>query len=233
MSDEQLVSAWNESYDRRENYLFLPTDQTVTFFARYLRRRVGLDEVVDMLPQAKGSRMVDVGCGIGRYLVFGTEMGLEMHGNDWSIKAIEQARKHLEEKVGPVANERVLQSDIRELPWTNDYFAHAMSEGVLDSMSFETAKAGMAEISRITKRGGYFYCTLISGDETGRDTDFCGEVVVQQRHEHDTIQSYFNYDKIKLMLDPYVEILDCTLIKMHNYAKNTHKGRWHIVSQFR
>ena len=233
MSDEQLVNAWNSSYERRENYLFWPSDEVVKFFARYLRRRIGIDEIVDVFPEAEGSRMLDVGCGIGRYLVFGTELGLEMYGNDLSRKAVEQARLLLEKKAGPTAKERVVQGDIRKLPWENGFFAHAMSDSVLDSMPFDLAQAGAAEIARITQSGGYFYCNLISGDEMGRAPDFCGEVVVQRQHERDTIQSYFNYTKIKLLLDPFFEILDCTLIQMRNQTKGTHQGRWHVVSRVR
>jgi SAM-dependent methyltransferase len=232
-SEAKLATAWDESYARNENYLFLPTDQTVTFFARYLRRRVGQDEVIDMRPGAAGSRMIDVGCGIGRYLLYGTDLGMEMHGVDRSINAVEKARQLLANRIGEVANERVAQSDIRKLPWGDRFFAHALSEGVLDSMPYETAKAGVGEIARVTEPGGYFFCTLISGDETGRDAEFRDEVIVQNQHEKDTIQSYFNYEKVVDLLEPRMDIVDCTLIQMHNRTKNTHKGRWHVVCRVR
>ncbi|HKY82084.1 MAG TPA: methyltransferase domain-containing protein, partial [Sphingobium sp.] len=221
------------SYARHENFLFWPSDEGVKFFSRYLRRRVGIDEIVDVLPGAKGSRMVDVGCGIGHYLTFGTEMGMEMDRNDISTKAIETARHYLAQKVGPVANERALQGDIQKLPWAEGFFAHAMSDSVLDSMPFEVAQVGTTEIARITRPGGYFYCTLISGDETGRDPDFCGELVVEGKHEHGTIQSYFNYVKIKRLLEPFFEIQNCSLIQVRNQASKTHHGRWHVVARRR
>lgn len=233
INEQYLTSAWDESYSRRENYVFSPCDEMVRFVARYLRRRVGLDEVIDVLPGAAGSRVVDIGCGIGRNLVFGTEMGLEMYGVDLSAKAVSIAQDWLSKKIGPAAKERIVAGDIRSLPWDKQFFAHAISDSALDSMPFEIAQAGVTEVARIVQPGGYFYCNLISGDETGRDPSFCGEVVVEGKHECNTIQSYFNRVKIRRLLEPMFEILSCHLHQISDPVAGTRHGRWHIVSRRR
>lgn len=233
INQHELTSAWDSSYSRRENYVFFPCDEMVRFVARTLRRRVGLDEVIDVLPGAAGSKVIDVGCGIGRNLVFGTEMGLDMYGNDLSEKAVALARDWLGRKIGPAAKEHVIASDIRTLPWPDKFFAHAISDSALDSMPFEIAQSGVAEIARIVQPGGYFYCNLISGDETGREPDFCGEVVVHDTHERDTVQSYFNRVKIRRLLEPMFEILSCQLHQVSDPVAGTRHGRWHVVSRRR
>jgi ubiquinone/menaquinone biosynthesis C-methylase UbiE len=205
----------------------------VRFVSRHLRRRLGLDEVVDVLPGAKGSRVVDIGCGIGRNLMFGTEMGFEMHGIDLSAAAAAQARKWLEAKIGSVAESRVKVGSVTSLPWEDGYFAHGVSDSVLDSMPFETAQKGLAEIARVLQPGGYFYCNLISGDETARDPEFSSEVTVATVHEKDTVQSYFNQSKVFLFLQPYFEIISCELHKISDPIEQTHSGRWHIISRRR
>jgi ubiquinone/menaquinone biosynthesis C-methylase UbiE len=230
---QQLTKAWNSSYDRRENFVFWPCDEIVRFVSRHLRRRIGLDEVIDVLPGAKGSRMVDIGCGIGRNLMFGTEMGFEMHGIDLSAAAAAQARTWLSTKIGPAAESRVLAGSVTSLPWEDGYFAHGVSDSVLDSMPFETAQLGIAEIVRVIRPGGYFYCNLISGDETGRDPEFCSEVIVTTVHESDTVQSYFNQSKVFLFLQKYFEIVSCELHKISDPIQQTHSGRWHIISRRR
>jgi SAM-dependent methyltransferase len=232
-SHDPLSSAWEDSYQRRENHVFYPCDEMVRFVSRHLRRPVGLDEVVDVIPGAAGSRVVDIGCGIGRNLVFGTDMGLEMYGNDLSANAVATARQWLERKVGPAAHERVIASDVRTLPWGDGFFAHAISDSALDSMPFEIAQAGVAEVARVVKTGGYFYCNLISGDETGRDPGFCGEVVVESKHEQNTIQSYFNRVKVRRLIEPLFEILSCQLHQISDPARGTRIGRWHVVSRRR
>ena len=227
-----LTEAWDDSYGRRENHLFWPSDEVIKFISRYLRKRVGHNEIVDVFPGAGGSRVLDVGCGIGRYLVFGTEMGFEMYGNDLSARAVESAQNWLVEQTGADAAQRVVASDIRTLPWASGYFDHAISDSVLDSMPFEVAQSGLAELARLVKPGGYFYCSLISGDETGRDPLFSEELMVTSRHEANTIQSYFDYTKVKRLLEPFFEIKDCYLVQIRNHT-GQHYGRWHVVSRRR
>jgi len=229
----ELSAIWDESYLRLENHVFYPCEEIVRFVSRHLRRRVGLEEVIDVLPNALGSRVVDIGCGIGRNILFGTEMGLEMYGIDHSAKAVSVAQEWLSKSVGSVASERVITSDVRELPWDDAFFAHAISDSALDSMPFEVAQAGVSEIARIVQAGGLFYCNLISGDETGRDPNFCEDVVVQGEHEHNTIQSYFNQTKIIRLFEPLFEIISCQLHQITDPQKGTRIGRWHIVSRRR
>lgn len=228
------TQVWDSSYGRRENFVFSPCDEVVRFFSRYLRRRVGLDDVVDVYPGAKGSRVIDIGCGIGRNVVFGTEMGMEMYGSDLSANAVEIARTWLAKKLGPEeAGKRLVASDIRKQPWPDQYFSHAMSDSAMDSMPFEIAQEGLGEIVRIVQPGGLFYCNLISGDETGRDPNFNGEEVVNSVHENGTIQSYFNRTKIRRLLEPQFEIISCKLQQISDPVENTRSGRWHVVSRRR
>jgi ubiquinone/menaquinone biosynthesis C-methylase UbiE len=226
------VFAWEESYKRRENFVFYPNDEVVRFVARHLRRRVGLDDVVDVLAGANGSKVVDIGCGIGRNLVFGHEMGLDMHGIDLSQNAVDVARDWLSRRGVTDVVERVRAGDIQQLPWPTGYFDHAMSDSVLDSMPFDVARAGVLEIARVMQSGGYFYCNLISGDETGRSADFCGEVVVEAQHERDTIQSYFNREKIDCLLNGEFEILSYALHQIREDG-GQRIGRWHVIARHR
>jgi ubiquinone/menaquinone biosynthesis C-methylase UbiE len=225
---------WDSSYGRRENFVFSPSDEVVRFVSRYLRRRVGLDEIVDIYPGAKGARVIDIGCGIGRNMIFGTEMGLEMHGNDLSAKAVEVAKDWLASKIGPEeSRKRLVANDIRKLPWPDKYFAHAISDSALDSMPFEIAQEGLGEIARLVRQGGLFYCNFISGDETGRDPNFNGEEIVNTTHENGTIQSYFNSSKIHLLLEPQFEIISCELHQVSDPVSNARSGRWHVVARCR
>lgn len=231
MEDAAKTRAWDESYRRRDNFVFWPREEVVRFVARYLRRRLELDEFVDVLPGAAGSRILDVGCGIGHNLAFGTEMGFEMYGIDLSAVAVMTARQWLGRIKECDADARVVTGDVRTLPWPTDYFDHGISDGVLDSMTFDIARAGVAEIGRVIKSGGYFYFSLISGDQTGFDTEFDGEVEVAGTHERGTIQSYFNRMKIDRLLGGRFEILRCELHRFEDRIGGTHHGRWHIVAR--
>jgi ubiquinone/menaquinone biosynthesis C-methylase UbiE len=230
---DRKTRAWDDSYARRENHVFYPGDEAVRFVSRYIRRRTGLCEFQDVLPDAQGSKVLDVGCGIGRTLVFGTHMGLRMHGTDLSANAVAVAREWLESVGEAEVEERVVAGDIRSLPWADGFFDHAISDSVLDSMPFQIAQAGMSEIARVVRQGGYFYCSLISGDESGKDPQFCGELVVTGVHEQNTIQSYFNKTKIRRLVEPLFEIVSCALHEVRDDSNKSHHGRWHVVARRR
>jgi ubiquinone/menaquinone biosynthesis C-methylase UbiE len=220
--------------ESRNNSVFSSCDEIVRFISRYLRRRVELDLVIDAYPGAKGARVVDIGCDNGRNLVFGTKMGLEMYGVDLSTSAVEMAKTWLAKKIGPEeAGKRVIASDICQLLWPDKYFAHAISDGALDSVPFEVAQEGINEISRVLQPGGYFYCNLISGDETGRDPNFNGEEVVNTAHENRVIKSYFNRTKIRRLIEPQFEIISCKLHQISDPVLNERSGRWHVISRRR
>jgi SAM-dependent methyltransferase len=226
-------SGCDEFFSIQENYNSYPGEEVIRFVSQYLRRRVGFEEVVDVLPNAKGSRVIDVGCGSGRNFLFGYEMGLDMYVVEYSSKVVSAVQQRLGQSIGPSINEHGIACDIRDLPWNDCFFAHAISDRTLDSMPFEIAQAGVSEIARVVAAGGYFYCNLISGDETGCDPNFCGDVVVQKNNEDSMTQSYFNRTKVKRLIEPLFEILSCQLHQISDPVAGTRSGRWHIVSRRR
>jgi SAM-dependent methyltransferase len=201
----ELTTAWESAYDRRENYVFQPSSELVRFVARYFRRRVGLDDYVDVLPGVRTTPILDACCGIGRNLVFGTEMGLQMHGFDLSERAIGVARDWLARAGVEQPESRTFAASADALPWADGFFGHALCEDALDSMPFAIATAGIAEIARVVRPGGLFYCSLIGAEESGRGADYSEEIVVSAEHERDTIQSFFDRGKLETMLLPYFE----------------------------
>jgi SAM-dependent methyltransferase len=231
MTAQTKVSAWEESHGRGDNHVFYPSDEVVRFVARHLRRRVGLDQIVDVLPGAAGMRVLDLGCGIGRSLVFGEEMGLRMYGVDLSQAAVQTARLWLARKNVEAPEQRVVAGDVRQLPWPAQHFDHALSDSVLDSMEFVIAQAGVAALAQVLKPGGYFYCNLISGDQSGLDPDFAGERIVLDAHERGTVQSYFNRNKILELVADAFTIESLKLVRHENLTRQVHQGRWHVVAR--
>ncbi|CAO3363699.1 methyltransferase domain-containing protein [Azospirillum palustre] len=213
-------AAWEDSYAKRQNFLFHPTEELVRFVARHLRRRVGLDEMVDVHPGAAGMRFLDVGCGIGRHLVFGHEMGFDVYGLDLSSLAVDLARTWLGSQGIPDADRRVRQSDVRAMPWPDGFFQVVVSHGTFDSMPLEVAEAGIRELHRVTAPDALFYCDLICGDAR--------QEVVQIAHEENTIQSYFDEEKINRLLQGRFDCLERVLVERWSDAGPPAR-RWHLT----
>jgi ubiquinone/menaquinone biosynthesis C-methylase UbiE len=223
-------SQWNESYDRSENHLFSPSDEVVRFVARFIRKRKGPATFEDVSPGASAP-ILDACCGIGRNIYFGYQMQLDIYGFDLSDSAIATAHDWLSQQTSLDLTSKVIAADIRTLPWHDEFFGNIICDSALDSMPFSVATEGIKEFARVLKPGGHLYCSLISGDETGRPADFSDEEIVSKHHEQDTIQSYFNGEKIRRLLEPHFEIIELQLTQIILPLRNTHKGRWHVTAK--
>ena len=221
---------WEQSYQRRENYLFWPHEEVIRFFSRYVRKRIGLHEFRDVSPSGR-HRILDQGCGIGRHVIFAFHMGCDPYGVDLSASAVAEAIRWAGEEGLPDPSSRIIQSDLRRLPWQDAHFDFAVSHGVLDSMRFDVALAAVAELARVTAPGGLFYCDLISGDSSEHQSGFSGETVVKTTHELGTTQSYFDLAKIDRLMAGHFRLVDGSLIRRTHVQTGEYKSRYHVVLQ--
>lgn len=233
VNSDNLVQDWERSYERHENFVFWPADAVVRFVSRYLRKRVGLTEVRDVAPGAKGSRVLDLGCGIGRNIHFGQFMGLEMYGIELSSYAVGVARDWMRDVYKDTVGERIQVGDVRALPWGDGFFDHAISDSVLDSMDFAIARQGVAEVARTLKAGGLFYLNLIA-ERPGLQAPFdADERLVTTQHEQGTVQSYFDEPKTAALLGAPFEMVSLELHTTQNMKTGTLSERWHVVARRR
>lgn len=220
---------WEVSYQNRQNFVFYPHEELIRFVAKYLRKRVGLEEYQDRHAFGRAPRWLDLGCGIGRHVVYGHEAGMDVHGMDLSATAVAMARQWAARAGVSQVETRIRQGSADALPWGDGHFDVVISHGVLDSMPFAIAQKAVAEVRRVLRDGGYFYCDLISGDESAHAREFAGEQVVKIEHEKDTIQSYFNFAKIERLIKGRLELLECHLVRKTDVLKGEFIGRYHMV----
>lgn len=226
---ENRKQQWDESYNHRDNFLFHPHDEVIRFVSRFIRKRVGLDEFQDVSAELAGGRILDLGCGIGRHVIYCHEMGLDAWGIDLSDSAVRVARQWAERRGVPELDQRIRQGDITSLPYEDGFFTCAVSHGVLDSMPFGTARAGCCELARVIQPGGLFYCDLASGDDSRHAREFSGEEVVSTAHEFGTVQLYYNMRLILALVEDLFVIEGCQLVRHENVFKGGHHSRYHVV----
>jgi ubiquinone/menaquinone biosynthesis C-methylase UbiE len=220
---------WEVSYQNRQNFVFYPCEELIRFVARYLRKRVGLDQYEDRHAFGRPPRWLDLGCGIGRHVVYGHEAGMDVHGIDLSANAVAMARQWAARAGVSDTEKRICQGSADALPWPDGHFDVVISHGVLDSMPFAIAQKAVGEVQRVLAKGGLFYCDLISGDDSAHAREFAGEQVVSIEHEKDTIQSYFNFARIQQLFANRLELLECQLVQRTDVLKGPFIGRYHLV----
>jgi SAM-dependent methyltransferase len=228
-SDRFKADAWDMSYSKGDNYVFYPHEEVIRFVSRYIRKRTGLTTFRDQRDFASTPRGLDLGCGIGRHVRFIDDMNMDAYGIDLSRVAIEEALNICKaERRDHLAN-RFHIGSITDMPYDNAYFDFIVSHGVLDSLPLELAKEAISEAKRILKPGGLFYLDLVSGDDSAHYPEYSGEETVTGPFESNTIQSYFNLDRIYDLINGHFEMIDCTLIKHKNVIGNSWHSRYHLA----
>ena len=217
------LEKWNKSYENRDNFLFTPQEEVVRFVSKYIRKRTGISNFKD-IDNKQQTKILDFGCGIGRH-----KMGLDMYGIDLSDVAIAKSIQWISEKNFNVSSEKLVASNAISLPWEDCFFQYSLSHAVLDSMDFETAKSSCNELYRVLDKDALFYCDLISGDDSSHNKDYAGEEIVRTTHEFNTIQNYYNYDKIKTLFKDLFKIEEINLIRKTNILTSDFTSRFHLV----
>ena len=232
--DNTRSDKWDAAYGRGDNFLFYPNEFVIRFVARFLRKQIGLHEYRAVATDVRSPiPVLDLGCGVGRHVVFAHQAGMLPSGIELSEVAVEIARRWAQEVGGKALAERIVQGDVRALPWPDGTFDAVISHGVLDSMPAAVAEAAVPEVARVLSPGGLFYVDLISGDDSKHAREFAGDEVVSIAHEEGTIQSYFNYGRIERTFAPWFELLDVTLVRAENVLKGSHKSRYHCAMRKR
>jgi len=215
---------WEDSYSRKENFIFYPKEEVVKFLNRYIRKKTGLNKFVSHLKSKNKLRALDLGCGIGRQTILFEEFNIEGYGVDISEVALTEAKK-LAEYFGYDLSERLIQLKEVALPFEDNFFDFAISDSVLDSMEFSFAQEYMRELNRTVKK--FLYLNLISGDSVSIDS---GDVEVTNTYEQGTIQSYYSLERVQqLIADTEFQIASLHKIIYESLTDKKYTVRLHIV----
>ena len=219
------VKNWDQSYDRKENYIFFPKEEVVKFINRFVRKKVNLNEFEDRIELQNNPKALDLGCGIGRQTILLKEFGFDAYGAEISEKAINQA-KELAHSFNYNLDNNFILLDNTTLPFDDDYFDIAISDSVLDSMEFSFAKQYMNELNRTVS--GMVFLNIVSSETNDENTAL--DLIVENDHEQGTIQSYYDLNRINELIDETdFEIVQLNKNAVNDLIRNDSNVRYNIV----
>lgn len=97
-------------------------------------------------------KILDGGCGIGRYLAYFSKLGYDITGVDFSPVAVKSAKDF-------DPNLKILKASVLELPFDSETFNYYLSFGVLEHF-IDGPEQGLKESHRVLRKDGMLFLSV-------------------------------------------------------------------------
>ncbi len=125
-----------------------------------------MDKLIKLFKIEKAEKILDLGCGAGRHIVYLAEKGFKTYGIDAAKEGIRMTKKSLKER-GLRANLRI-GNIFNKLPYPNDFFDAVIGVQVLQHGRIRQIKSAIKEIERILRPEGLLFLTLCGRYSKGK-----------------------------------------------------------------
>ncbi|MDR2817411.1 MAG: class I SAM-dependent methyltransferase [Oscillospiraceae bacterium] len=132
----EMSQAWDKLYSQSDSEPRYPSDSVVRFV--YTKC-------------ARGAKVLDLGCGVGRHSWFLAREGFDVCGTDFSNAGIEKTKKLLERE-NLRGNFKV--SSVDNIPYDDNYFDACVSSDVLCCCTNRVIQRSVSELHRVLKPQG-------------------------------------------------------------------------------
>ena len=150
------MARWDK-YWRDEAYVarnWLDPDPDVVRLSRHMKDR-------------KVQKVLDLGCGVGRHLVYLSGQGFETHGLDISAAGVERCQKELAQHH---VQATVQVADMFAIPYPNLWFDWVLSVQVIYHTTADALHQVIQHVHDKLKPGGFFYVTFPPVDNISPDS---------------------------------------------------------------
>ncbi|MFX1497161.1 MAG: class I SAM-dependent methyltransferase [Promethearchaeota archaeon] len=124
----------------------------------FLEPHPDMEEIRTLFYKNNCKKILDLGCGTGRHVIYFSKHGFDVYGLDASPKGLEIAHQWLsEEKL----TAKLIQHSIeKSLPFENDFFDAIISTQVIHHNLMKDILFTVKEIERILRKGGFIFVTF-------------------------------------------------------------------------
>ena len=117
-----------------------------------------MERLTKIFNENGAQRVLDLGCGTGRHLLFFSKKGFDVYGLDGSPKGLEIAKNWLDEEKlsAKLTHQRI---DLK-FPYENDFFDVIISIQVIHHNLMKEILFSVKEIERVLKPKGFIFITV-------------------------------------------------------------------------
>lgn len=138
------MKQWNKIFKKHGKVFLDPQEDT--------------EKVVNFFKKHGVKKILDLGCGTGRHVIYFAKNGFKVYGIDIAEQGIKIAREWLKEEK--------LQADLRvgsiykKLPYRNGFFDAVISTNTIHHEKIENIRKAILEIERVLKPKGLIFITV-------------------------------------------------------------------------
>ena len=114
--------------------------------------------IVEILRRHNVRKVLDLGCGTGRHIVYLTKRGFQVYALDSSAVALSHAESWLKDEGLTASLTRGRMEE--DLPYSDEFFDAVVSVQVIHHNLIESVLRTIGEITRVLKPGGVVFVTV-------------------------------------------------------------------------
>jgi len=138
-------------------------------------------ELVELFRRRGAKRILDLGCGAGRHLLYLSLLGFEVYGTDISKVGLKESRKRLKDAE---LEAELIKCDMTAIPYSDSLFDAVVSVWVIYHSTLEEMQKTISEVHRVLKKNGLAFLTFQSkrshkfgkGNKIEKDTFILEEI---------------------------------------------------------
>lgn len=213
MKKNNLINAWDASYQNGDNDLIFPSEEIIRCLHKNVFPKIETDSA-NKIP------VLDFGCGAGRntqifdnnYIVFGYDLS--------SVATVIASKRFPKNKFFSNKDEVL-----------SNKFQLIISDSCIDSMPWEDAVVSVAEIYSALNSNGFFVLSLLEWDLKKKAYNGSSDILIKENFEKNTIQTYFDWVRVERLLLPLFEIISAYKVSHEDSKGNLIFSRWYISCQ--
>ena len=120
-------------------------------------------QLVPMLHTRKAKRVLDLGFGAGRHILYLARQGFEVYGTDISLRGEQITKDWLAQEQ---LQAELIMSDMTVIPYSDNFFDACICRGVITHNTTDGVRSCIAGMYRTLMPGGIVMCTFISRESS-------------------------------------------------------------------
>ncbi len=181
-------------------------------------------EAVEFFKQQNLQKILDLGCGTGRHILYLFKNGFEVYGCDASESALKIASEL-------IPNVEFKKCDMTSLPYEDNYFDGVLCHFVIQHGKIKQIKKAISEIYRVLRKNGILYLSVPS---TKHPEYFTGEEIEPNTKiniaaiDGSIPHHYFTKDEIKTLFTKF-EIVKLEHVKFPSERDPSKKAAAYLL----